>query len=131
MEAIKQGVITTSTKAELMKLEGEQQRLETAMRRSRSKADRVTDFLPDTIGRFKTALKNLITVTQHSVDKARGILWDLMGAQIVLHPTSDGASRYPTAQVSGDYAGLYRMVTGKIMLVEGRGVEPPTPTLRT
>jgi hypothetical protein len=34
--------------------------------------DTVTDFLPDTIGRFKAALADLTTVTQHQVDKARG-----------------------------------------------------------
>jgi hypothetical protein len=36
-----------------------------------------------------------------------------MGGQIVLHPTAEGVDRYLTAEVSGDYAGLYRLVTGK------------------
>ena len=86
VEAIKQGVITSSTKAELVKLEGEQERLQETVQNSRSKVDRVAYFLPDTIGKFKAALADLTTVTQHSIDKARGILQDLMGKQIVLNP---------------------------------------------
>lgn len=76
--------------------------------------------MPDLVGRFKAALEDLTTVTQHSMDKARGILRDLMGSQIVLHPTADGADRYLTAEASGDYAGLYRIVTSKNKF--GRGL---------
>ncbi|WP_413934555.1 hypothetical protein [Nitrospira sp. BLG_1] len=32
----------------------------------------------------------------------------LMGEQIYLHPTADGQERFLTAEVSGDYEGLYR-----------------------
>ena len=77
----------------------------------KAKADPVTDFLPDTIGRFKKALADLTTVTQHQVDKARGILRDLMGGKIILHPTADGTERFLTAEVSGDYAGLFKLVS--------------------
>jgi hypothetical protein len=35
-----------------------------------------------------------------------------------LHATADGAEQYLTAELSGDYAGLVRLVTGpKILLV--------------
>jgi hypothetical protein len=37
-------------------------------------------------------LDNLVNVTQHQVDKARGILRELMRSEIVLHPTSGGSS---------------------------------------
>ena len=47
-----------------------------------------------------------------------------MGQQVVLHSTANAAERYLTAEVSGDYPGLLRLVTGKINLVEARGVEP-------
>lgn len=66
-------------------------------------------------------MENLATITQHSVDKTRYILRDLMVAQIVLHPTADGMVRYLTAEVSGDYAGLYRLVTGKNKFGGGEG----------
>ena len=43
-----------------------------------------------------------------------------MGQQVVLHPTANAAKRYLIVEVSGDYAGLLRLVTGKINLVEAR-----------
>lgn len=63
----------------------------------------------------------MASATQKSIDKTRGILRDLMGGQIVLHPTAEGADRYLTAEVSGDYAGLYRLVTGKNKFGGGEG----------
>ncbi len=51
----------------------------------------------------------LATVTQHEVDKARGFLRDLVDAQILLHPDSDGAERFLTTVLSGDYSGLVRL----------------------
>ncbi|MDF2754932.1 MAG: hypothetical protein K0S94_517 [Nitrospira sp.] len=47
-----------------------------------------------------------------------------MGQQVVLHSTANATERYLTAEVLGDYPGLLRLVTGKINLVEARGVEP-------
>ena len=84
----------------------------------------MANFVPDSIGRFEAALKDLASVMQHSINKARGILRDLMGEQIVLHPTADGVERYLTAEVSGDYAGLYRLVTGKNKFGGGQGTLP-------
>lgn len=121
MDAIKQGLLTATTKAELLKLEQEQQRLSETISRGRDKADRVADFVPDLLGRFKSALADLANVTQHSVDKARGLLKELMGESIYLYPTTDGQDRYLTAEVSGDYAGLYRLVTGKNKFGGGEG----------
>ena len=63
----------------------------------------------------------MASATQKSIDKTRGILRDLMGGQIVLHPTAEGVDRYLTAEVSGDYAGLYRLVTGKNKFGGGEG----------
>ncbi|MGC4096268.1 MAG: hypothetical protein QM706_04065 [Nitrospira sp.] len=77
--------------------------------------------MADILGRFTAAMEDLTTVTQHSVDKARGILKDLMGQLIVLHLTSDGTNRYLTAEVSGDYAGLYRLVSGQNKFGGGQG----------
>lgn len=121
VEAMKQGIITASTKTELVRLEQEQQRLGERLQRTRSKADRVAEVVPDLIGRFKAALADLSTTTQRHVDKARGILRDLMGESIYLHPTADGQDRYLTAEVSGDYGGLYRLVTGKNKFGGGEG----------
>jgi site-specific DNA recombinase len=124
VEAIKQGIVTVSTKAELVKLEGEQHQLQERLQRTRSKADQVADFVPNLVGQFKAALEDLTTVTQYNIDKARASLQQLMGKEIALHPTADGQERYLTAEVSGDYAGLYRLVTGKNKFGGGQGLPP-------
>jgi hypothetical protein len=51
-------------------------------------------------------LGDLANVTQHQVDKARGILKDLLGEEIVLHPMADEVEGYLTAEIAGDYSGV-------------------------
>ena len=131
MSAIKQGIVTVSTKAELEQAEAERDALMQAIQGQHKQAAKVAAFLPNAIGRFKALLDDLANVTQLQVDRARGLLRVMVGEEITLHPCSDGEGRFLTAELSGDYAGLLRLVTGKISLVEGRGIEPPTPTLRT
>jgi hypothetical protein len=49
---------------------------------------------------------------------ARGILRELVGGQILLHAAADGADRYLTEELSGDYSGLVGLVLGpKIKMV--------------
>ena len=55
------------------------------------------------------------------VDRARGLLRVLLGKEIVLHPPADGAGRYLTAEVSGDYAGLLRLTMNKNKFGGGQG----------
>ena len=43
---------------------------------------------------------------------ARGLLKDLVGGSILLHPTDDKDARYLTAELAGDYAGLLRLAAG-------------------
>jgi hypothetical protein len=40
------------------------------------------------------------------------MLRELVGGRILLYPAADGADRYLMAELSGDYAGLVRMVCG-------------------
>jgi len=68
MTAIKAGIFTASTKAELEKLEADRIRLQ-KMVLGQTKADPIETFLPNTIGRFKAMLDNLAHVTQHQVNK--------------------------------------------------------------
>ena len=84
-------------------------------------------FLPNMVERFKRVVDDLATVTQHQVDKARGILRDLVGPTIPLYPTADGATRFLTAELAGDYSGLVRLVCGpKINLVAVTRIERVT-----
>ena len=68
----------------------------------------VTNFLPNVTERFKALVEEFATVTQHQVDKARGILSELVGKQITLHPSADGTEQFLMAELSGDYAGIMR-----------------------
>ena len=56
IEALKQRMVTVSTKAELAKLEGEQQRLQQMLERSSPKTGQVADFVPGLVRRVKTVL---------------------------------------------------------------------------
>jgi hypothetical protein len=94
--------------------------------------DKVVTFLPEMEKRFKVLIDDLATVTQYQVDKARGILRDLVGGQIPLHATADGAERYLTAEVSGDYSGLARLTCGPKLILNPvyRNVYYFTATIR-
>ena len=74
--------------------------------------DKVVTVLPDLTARFKNAVDELAVVTQGQVDKARTILRDLVGGEIRLNGAVDGAERFLTAELAGDYAGLLRLVAG-------------------
>ena len=52
-----------------------------------------------------------------------------MGKEIVLHPTADGVSRYLTAEISGDYAGLLQLVAGKNKCGGGQAIQPSLAAL--
>jgi len=121
LTAIKQGIITVSTKSELVKLEQEREQLRQTMQNQKPRPIRWPSSCPTRWDALRRALADLTTVTQHQVDKARGIPRELMGEQIVLHPTADGAERYLTAEVAGDYAGLFRLMTGQNKFGGGEG----------
>lgn len=124
MTAIKAGIVTESTKAELEKAEAERARLLKLLKQK--PAEPLATRLTDLIGGFKKMLGELQNVTQHQVDKARGIIKNLVG-EIVLRPTADGSERYLTAVLSADYAGLERVLLGdKIKLVAVTRIERVT-----
>jgi hypothetical protein len=66
-------------------------------------------------------IDDLANPTQLQVDKARATLRDLLGKEILLHPTADGTERYLTAEISVDYAGLLRLGTGENKFGGGQG----------
>jgi hypothetical protein len=119
MDAIKMGILTPSTKQALEKAEAERAKLLRSVNGQQTRRDKVATFLPNAIGRFKALLDDLSNVTHLHVDKARSVLRELLGKEIILHPTADGVDRYLTAEVTGDYCGSRSV---KIMVVEGRGL---------
>ena len=124
--------MTPSAKSAREQAEAERTRLKERLEGKPRQAEQVTAFLPDAIGHLKALIDDLDNLTQLQVENARAALRGLLGKEIPLHSTTDGTERNLTTELSGDYAGLFRLKTGGgINLVEGRGVEPPTPTLRT
>jgi site-specific DNA recombinase len=121
MTAIKAGILTSSTKSALERAEAERTALLQAVQAQHKDVAKVAAFLPNAIGRFKTLIEDLANVTQLQVDRARGLLRVLLGREIVLHPCADGADRYLTAEVTGDYAGLLRLVIGQNKSGGGQG----------
>ena len=129
--AIKSGFRSETLKRDLEAGEREKERLQERMAQDVKRLEKITTMLPDVTQRFKRMVEEFATVTQSEVKKARTLLQGVLGQQITLHPSADGRERYLTAEMSGDYAGLIRLLARKINVVEGRGFEPPTPTLRT
>ena len=121
MKAIKAGILTVSTKTELEKAEAERGRVLSQLQARTAKADNVTTMLPNLKERFKTLVGNLAATPHHHVAKAREALKNLLGKTIALHPCADGAGRYLTAEVPGDYEGLLRLAIGKNKAGGGQG----------
>ena len=118
MGAIKQGIVTVSTKAEVEKAETERARLFGQLQARTAQADPVTPMLPNLNEWFKAIVGNLAAI--QPVAKAREALKGVLGSTITLHPCADGDVRYLTAEVTVNYAGLLRLTVGKIKVVEGR-----------
>lgn len=78
-------------------------------------------MLPDLNERFKTLVGNLAVTPHHHVAKTREALKSLLGKTIALHPCADGAGRYLTAEVTGDYEGVLRLAVGKNKVGGGQG----------
>jgi hypothetical protein len=128
MNAIKQGIITSTTKAMLMQAEAEREGLRQALQGSTNPRDKLTMVLPNLMERLQRMLDDLTKATRHEIDKARGIIAGLVGQKkIVLRPTMDRQGRYYMAELSGDYAGLIPLVfQGKIKLVAVTRIERVT-----
>ena len=67
---------------------------------------------------------SLAAIPHYHVDKAHEALKSLLGESIALHPCADGAGRYLTAEVIGDYEGLLRLAIGKNKAGGGQAIQP-------
>ena len=121
MNAIRQGILTPTTKAALEHAEAERITLIETVQGPQPKDVKVKAFLPSAVTRLKALVDDLAHVTQPQVDKARAVLRTMLGKEIILHPTADGETRYLTAELTGDYAGLLRLETGQNKCGGGQG----------
>ena len=110
MAAIKAGILTPSTKAELERAERQRDRLQGLLKAKRSKVDNLAVLLPNLRERFPKVMADVTALlTSQNMHAARETLQTLLGREIVLHPSADGVERFLTAEVSGDYAGVVRL----------------------
>ena len=93
MDAIRQGIVTSLTKAALQKAERERDRIYAELKVHSSKSDNLALTLPNLRERFEKLIASLASLKNQLVDKARAILKNLLGPQIVLYPSADGSER--------------------------------------
>lgn len=108
VEAIKAGAFSEQLKAELAKLEADRVRLTAALKVDTRQLDKVAEFLPRVVDRFRALTQGLETVAQRDVARARAQLRGLLG-EIRLAPSESGV--YLEAELAGDYAGLFKLAS--------------------
>nr|MBA2253440.1 hypothetical protein [Nitrospirales bacterium] len=109
MAAIKAGILTATTKAELEKAEAERTRLLESLQGSAKGLRKIVSFLPNAEARYRQLVANLERLPQRYVAEARQELKALVGGEIRLMPTAEG---YLEAHLVGHYAGLVKLAVG-------------------
>lgn len=123
MKAIKAGIVTDSTKAELQKAEREKYELQQVIASSNSGIDNIATVLPRIVEQYRYMVDNFETVTQPQVNRVRQKISALLGDKITLRPNGNGNL---TAELSGDYGGLLEAIDFKVKLslVAGAVIHP-------
>ena len=107
IKAIKAGMYSPALKAELAEAEGEAERLRPLLNVDTRQVDKVTDFLPRAVDRYRVMVRDLPAALVRDVARARAQLRHLIG-QVRLVPQGD----HLVAEVEGNYAGLFKLATG-------------------
>lgn len=122
MMAIKAGIFSSTTKAELEKAELAKTQAEEAIKDIAKPTQSLPDLLPKAAERYKTLVADLVNVLQRDVVKARQLLKTLLG-NIILMPTTEG---YLQAKLTNSFE-VVRLTlrnSNYIRLVAGAGFEP-------
>jgi site-specific DNA recombinase len=124
LKAIKAGILTPSTKAELEQAEAERTRLIGTIKMRVSKADKVATLLPRAAERYRAVVNDLGCLSKKHVAQAREQIRELVG-EIRLTPTADG---YLEAVLTRRNEGVLKLAVGSKLnnLVAGEGFEPST-----
>jgi len=101
--ALKAGIVTETTKAELEKAEVEKNRLKKILESTPETTENIKAILPRAVDVYRDLVENFEEVTLKKVGRARNQIKALVGGEITLHPTPEG---HLEAELSGDYAGL-------------------------
>ena len=124
MNAIKAGILTSTTKGELERLEAQNASLEKEIKGITAKAEKVVTLLPRARERYEALVGDLGELSKRHVAQAREQVRELVG-EIRLVPTTGG---YLEAEMTGRYAGLVKLAVGAQLnnVVAGEGFEPST-----
>src|SRR5262249_25757942 len=106
MQAIRAGILTETTKAELERAEAVKRELEQELAMRTLGLERITTFLPRAVDRFGELVRNLEAVAQQDVARARTHVAALLGGKIKLEPAEDG---FLDAELAGDYTAAVRL----------------------
>jgi hypothetical protein len=118
MTAIKAGILTPTTKAELEAAETEKVVLERQLAEEAQALEKVAQVLPRAVDRYGDLVANLEEAIAADVPRARTQVKSLLGDEITLHPTDDG---YLEAEVVGNYAGLMSLTAKRPGTMAGAG----------
>ena len=123
MTAIKQGILTASTKQALEHAEAERARLLAAPVPHAKALDTLTAFLPNAKARYRALVDGLASLPHRHVDQAREQIKALVG-EITLWPTPAG---HLEAELTGNYAGFLKLAVGQRghPYGENNGLYPP------
>jgi len=108
MTAIKAGILTATTKAELEKAESERTRLQQSVETATARADKVVTMLPRAKERYRDLIEGIGALSATHLPQAREQIRALVG-EIRLTPTKAG---YLEATLTGHYEGLVKLLEG-------------------
>lgn len=117
MTAIKAGILTATTKAELEKVESERTRLQQSVETATAQADKVVTMLPRAKERYRDLIEGIGALSAKHLPQAREQVRALVG-EIRLSPTKAG---YLEATLTGHYEGLVKLLGGGKLNHEGCG----------
>jgi site-specific DNA recombinase len=128
LDAIKAGVVTPTTKAELERAEADHESAKAAMEAVSSLEEVLTTVLPNAAGRYRKLVGDLGRTLQTDTGHARQCLKTLLGI-IRLVPAASGG--FLEAEMRHSPEGLMRLALNndeafKVFLVAGVGFEPTT-----
>jgi site-specific DNA recombinase len=109
VRAIEDGAYSPALKAKLAEAEAERERLQAMLNTDTATLDKVAEFLPRAVDRYREMVDNLETVAMRDVPRARMQLRQLLG-EVPLMPSATGD--YLEAKLAGDYAGLVKLAAG-------------------
>lgn len=111
VSAIRDGAFSKALQTELEKAEKEKDGLLARLKVNTKGLDKIVDFLPGAVGRYKRLLRNLDRTLQSDISKARFQLKTLLGDQIKMVPVNG----YLEAEMVGSFDGLLSFSANKLL----------------